>query len=109
MSGNNEFISSDIPDIIQVNVQSDTELATLYDTASQLYIGFNAEEKKVTGYTDPQMFNLIPSGDSYSALAIQQQNTEQVCYLQDDSEGSSISVGPKTEDDEHRWQFVLAY
>ncbi|KAG2368896.1 hypothetical protein BDR07DRAFT_1605036 [Suillus spraguei] len=107
MSGNKEFVGRDVADIIQVKFQDeDTTLATLYDTASQLYIGFNMGEQKVTGYTDPQKLQLSTSWEN--SLVIQDPSTAQVCYFQDGSEGSSIDVGEESGDSNQRWRFLVA-
>ncbi|KAG2068621.1 hypothetical protein BDR04DRAFT_1143707 [Suillus decipiens] len=94
MSGNNEFVGSNVADIIQVNFQDgDTTLATLYDTASQLYVGFNMGEHKVTGYTNPQKLKLSTAFD-YSLV------------IQDPSTGQ-IDVGPQSGED-NGWRFLKA-
>ncbi|KAG2030750.1 hypothetical protein BDR03DRAFT_163029 [Suillus americanus] len=44
---------------IQVEVLNNIQhLATLYDTATQLYLGCDVDEGKVKGYTDPQVLQL---------------------------------------------------
>ncbi|KAG2368897.1 hypothetical protein BDR07DRAFT_1389824, partial [Suillus spraguei] len=88
----NTVFADKYADLIQVNVQDeDTRLATLFDTASKMYIGFDMVEQAVAGYTDPQVLQLSPTGND--GFTIQQQDTNTMCYLQDHTDGSPIYVG----------------
>ncbi|KAG2068306.1 hypothetical protein BDR04DRAFT_1143931 [Suillus decipiens] len=100
----NTVFANEYADLIQVNVQDeDTCLATLFDTASQLYIGFNMREREVAGYTDPQVLQLSPMGNDF--FMIQQQDTNIACYLQDHTDGSPIYVGDPGSNSDHYWFF----
>ncbi|KAG2068614.1 hypothetical protein BDR04DRAFT_1102923 [Suillus decipiens] len=92
--------------MVQVDVKDeDTRLATLYIPGPELYVGFNMEGHVATGYTDPQVLQLSSGyGDT---LVIQQQNTDEVCYIQEDvrSGWTPIYVGPAPEDDGKYWIF----
>ncbi|KAG1813589.1 uncharacterized protein BJ212DRAFT_1300982 [Suillus subaureus] len=104
MSGNNEFVGHDVAQIIQVDVIDVVQhLATLFDTATNKYLGCDLDDGKVKGYDDPQVLQL--SGDDGVRFVIHPQDVNQVWVLKDDGNWTFITVEPAPDSDNKYWTF----
>ncbi|KAG2136936.1 uncharacterized protein EDB93DRAFT_1253796 [Suillus bovinus] len=104
MSGNKEFVGHDVGEIIRVDVIDEVEhLATLFDTATNLYIGIDMMKSNVVGLEKPQVLQL--SSIDGEKFEIHAQDVDDVWLLKDNGNWSWIRVEAAPATDNKYWKF----
>lgn len=107
MSGNKEFVGHDVGEIIKVEVKDEVEhLATLYDTAQDLYLGIDMMDGRVKGYTEPKVLQL--SSTDGKKFEIHAESVNDVWFLEDGGNWTWITVEPAPSSDAKYWRFEEA-
>lgn len=107
MSESGEVVGHDVGQVIKVDVKDKAQhLATLYDTATKLYLAIDQMGGKVKGQKDAQVLQL--SSDDGVRFEIHPKDFNDVWFLADGGNWTTITAQAAPPSDAKYWEFEQA-